>query len=236
MEIKDFAATIKEAMRAHGFSEDRLGEETGIAPRHLRALFDHDTDNLPAAPYVRGYIQNIAEVLDLNGDQLWSEYTVTQNIKRSGVDDTLPINRFAQRAIHKKWIFIAIIGLIVIAYAIPKVANFFGRPSLEITTPAVDKITVDNQLLTISGRIANRQDKVTINDEEIVVRDDGAFEKEVPLSEGINTFEIKASRFLGSQMIVERTVIYQSKAVFKPAAGTTTSATSSVRGDYIIEE
>lgn len=226
MEIKDFAATIKEAMKAHGLNDDRLAEETTISKKHIQALFDHDTENLPAAPYVYGYIQKIAQVLELNGDQLWSEYTVAQNIKRSGIQDRLPSNRFAQRAINKKWIVFIIIALMALAFVIPKIADFFGRPSLEIIAPTIDKTTTNNQLFAISGRIVNKQDKVTINDEEIVVREDGLFEKEVPLSEGINTFYIKASRFLGQQTTIERTIIYQSKAVFKATPHATTSTST----------
>ncbi len=216
MEIKNFKETLKEAMREKGISIQKLSDLTEISPKYLRALIENDIANLPSTPYIKGYINTIAEILEIDSRVLWDDYNRLSESKTSGEKDILPGNRFAQKSLNKKGLFVGIIILLLIAFIAPKISDFFGKPSLEILAPSQDKLNVSNPNFTLKGKIGNPQDKVTINSAEVVVLPDGSFEQNVALEEGPqNTFEFKVKRFLGRETTNSRTIIYKSPATQK---------------------
>lgn len=216
MEIKNFRETLKEAMREKGISIQKLSELTEISPNYLKALTENDITNLPSAPYIKGYINTIAQILEIDSRVLWDDYNRLSESKTSGEKDILPGNRFAQKSLNKKGLFVGIIILLLIAYIAPKISDFFGKPSLEIMAPSQDKLNVSDPNFTLKGKIGNPQDKVTINSAEVVVLPDGSFEQNVALEEGPqNTFEFKVKRFLGRETTNSRTIIYKSPATQK---------------------
>jgi len=216
VEIKNFRETLKEAMREKGISLQKLSELTEISPNYLKALVENDIANLPSTPYIKGYINTIAQILEIDPRVLWDDYNRLSESKTSGEKDILPSNRFAQKSLNKKGLFIGIIILILIAYIAPKISDFLGKPSLEIIAPSQDKLNVSDPNFTLRGKIGNHQDKVTINSAEVVVSPDGSFEQNVTLEEGPqNTFEFKVKRFLGRETTNSRTIIYKSPATQK---------------------
>lgn len=207
-ELKTFKESLKDEMKEQGITTEKLAELTGISPNHIRALLDSDIKNLPSAPYVRGYIQRLSEVLSIDGSALWKQYSQEEHIRRSGLHDTLPGNRFAIKEFNTKRIFIGIIAIAALIYIVPMIIDFLGKPSLEINTPGEDTKIVTEQSLTIKGKIKNTNDRVFINGTEIQIENDGSFEFTKQLDEGSNAFSIVAKRFLGREMSIERTVFY----------------------------
>ncbi|MFA6494828.1 MAG: helix-turn-helix domain-containing protein [Candidatus Paceibacterota bacterium] len=203
---KTLRETLKDALRSKGISAHKLAELTDITPHYIQALIETDADNLPPAPYVRGYLGKIAEVLDADPEALWHQYKHDERLDRSGEKDLLPSNRFAHTAPNKKAIGITIIALIVLVYLVPKIASFLGRPSVIITNPTADDQIVYASDFFIRGQIDNPQDKVLINAEEVVVNPDGTFEKKVSLQDGSNTYTIVTHRFLGRDTTIVRTI------------------------------
>jgi hypothetical protein len=168
-----------------------------------------DTKKLPAAPYVRGYLLKIGKILDFDGNELWEAYKKESGIKSSGPEDRLPSNRFAIKSINKKYIVIALIAIAIIGYLIWQAPRFLGKPPLSINYPFYATTTTPYSEISIVGKIDPR-DKLTINDEEVLVDNDGNFSKNYQLQQDINTtFEIKTKRFLGKETIVVKQVIYQ---------------------------
>jgi cytoskeletal protein RodZ len=204
---KTFRETLKDALRAKGISANKLAELTDISPRYIRALIENDAENLPAAPYVRGYLHHIAQTLDMDADALWHQYQHDERLDQSGGKDLLPSNRFARTKTNKKAVGLTIIALIAVAYFVPKIASFFGQPSIVLTNPTTDNQNVATSDFFITGRVDNARDKVLINAEEIVVNPDNTFSKEVLLQNGPNTYTIVVHRFLGKDVTLVRTII-----------------------------
>jgi len=71
---RTFSAIIIDALRARGLTVEKLATTTGISERFISGLLDESFEALPPAPYTRGYILKIAEVLGLEGAVLWKEY------------------------------------------------------------------------------------------------------------------------------------------------------------------
>lgn len=226
-EFKPLKEIIREEMRAQGINVQKLSELTGVAPRYIKAFLENDLSQLPPMPYVKGYLDSIAKVLNIDPEPLWQDYQKESEIKRSGEHDRLPINRYAAKPFKKSALIITILALVVIAFAIPRIADFLGQPSIEIITPSADKITSNSDSFVLSGKIGNPQDKLTIGDEEIVVSQDGSFQKPVTLKPGCNdnVYDFTVKRFLGLSTTVRRTICYASTATANDQPAGTTSST-----------
>jgi len=211
-EIKTLKDTLKDEMRAKSISIAKLSELTGVSPHHIHALIESDFANLPAAPYVRGYLEKISEVLEVDFEVLWRRYEKELTIRRSGKDDTLPQNRYAIRTIKKETLWISALIIVVLIVIIPTLVDFFGKPSLEVSSPTQETEIATSAQLAITGLVKNPNDRVFINDTEITVGSDGTFSIDEQLENGANTFIISARRFLGRTTTITRNVFYKPDA------------------------
>ena len=207
-EQKTIKEVVGEAIGIRGFSVERLSSLTDVPERYLKAIFNEEPEQLPALPYVRGYLIKIAEVLNLDGDELWQVYKKNLNLKTSGEADKLPQNRFALKRFKKRNLIFAILGIFVIIFLFFKAGQFLGAPSLEINNPSADNFITDISFIELRG-LVDPQDKLMVNNEEIPTDKNGYFQKEFTLEPGINSIEFKVKRLLGKEVIITRKVIYQ---------------------------
>lgn len=194
-EIKPIAEIIGEAMKMKGVSADKLSQLTGVSDRFIALLLDDKHEKLPSAPYVRGYLSRIGNALNLNGEELWTDYTKQHTVARSGKNDTLATNKFEMKypsAPVIAGIAIIIIAIIIFAFRAPA---FIGTPtlSLENLSDAASTSTLD-----IKGKI-DPKNQLTINDEVVYPDEQGTFEKKVSLVPGFNTFRFKVKGVLGKE-------------------------------------
>lgn len=208
-ELKNFRQFLKDKLREKGLNIQKLSELVGISQKHLSLLLEDGNEKLPSLPYVRGYIKDIADVLEIDPEEFWQMYKKEYDLKSSGEKDTLPLNRFASKPINKKIVFGIVVGIALLAYVVPTLADFLGKPSIEIISPQADKIKSENQIFYLKGKVKDPSDKVLINENEVMVSSDGNFEKEVYLENGQNNFQFKVKRLLGKEIIVSRSVIYE---------------------------
>jgi cytoskeletal protein RodZ len=211
-EIKNLKQIIAEAMEKRGFSADNLADAADIPVRYVSAFLDEDFSRLPAAPYIKGYIFKISEILKIEPEPVWEAYkreASVQEIKTSGAYDKLPTNRFAVQPSKKTAVWWIAGAAIIVGAAVIYSGGFFGTPELQIISPSVNNFVADSPSIKISGRIGNSRDKLTVNNEEMLVSEDGFFEKNFSLQSGVNTMEFKVKRFLGKETRLIRQVVYQ---------------------------
>lgn len=209
---KNLSELITETLELRNLDVKKLSELTDIPTYYLTALIDGELSKLPAAPYIRGYLIKIAEILRIDSDvflRAYKQEISLRPLKTSGPEDKLPFNRYALKPLHRKTAIIAgIILLLAITYFVWRIDDFLGTPQIEIISPASDNFIVNIPSIKLLGRVELR-DKLTINNEEILADKTGYFEKDFPLQVGINTVEFKIKRFLGKEVKVLRQVIYQ---------------------------
>lgn len=110
-----------------------------------------------------------------------------------------------------------------------------SAPTLNITSPKEGLLT-NSKKVTVSGTATAGSDavtlsKVTINGEEVVVGEGGAFSKEITLNEGANTISIIAEDSIGKTTKVDRHVTVDTKAPIisdVEAEATTVDANSTI--------
>ena len=203
---KTLSELIEELMTARGLNSDKLAELTNIPKRYLIALSQNDVKNLPAEPYVRGYLNRIAEATGVEPTGLYGAYKKL-GLKTSGKDDSLPENRFAIQKSTNKLIISVVIVLVAIIGLSLKLKDVLGIPSIDVNLPETSLIVYVPTAI-IEGKI-DPKDSLELNGELIYPDSTGVFNEEVSLEQGINTFEFKIKRFLGRETKIERQIIYE---------------------------
>lgn len=205
---KDLKTLLNEALELRNVNHEKLSQLTGISERYIWAIQNMEIDKLPSAPYVRGYLKKISEVLRLNHDEIWELYKKELDHKQSGAFDTLPNNRFAIKQLSRREIFFGALGIILALYLLLNARQLVGRPNLNIVNPETQITYTADEKIILFGKLEQR-DKLTINGEEVFISRDGNFSKEYSLQPGLNTIEFKANRLLGKEVTIIKEVMYQ---------------------------
>lgn len=211
---KSFQEFFNDILAVRGLTIEKLAELAGVPNRYLAAMSSGDFQKLPALPYTRGYLMKIAEVLGIDGDELWQTYKDEIALKINA-PDKLPSNRFAIRRFGKMKIIIGIILVSAIIYLIWQSDNLLGIPKIEITYPMADDLVLSIPLIKLAGKISNPKDKLTVNGEQIFINSDGSFEKEIFLRPGVNDIEFRIKRFLGKETKVVKKVVFQPQNIIE---------------------
>jgi len=217
MDNKNFSSVLVQAIKAKGFTVEKLSQLTGISDRFLASLVEEKFDNLPPEPYVRGYVIKIAEVLGLDGEALWADYlSDNELIKRSGKGDEFPKNRFVVPRLNFKLALLSFIVFVILAFFLLRLPLFSSGRVLELINPKEISVMTSDKNFVVAGKI-DKAFTLSLNGERIYADENGYFEKPVELQEGFNTFIFTFKRFLGKEQTLTRQVFY------RPA--TTTKAT-----------
>ncbi|MGB9608850.1 MAG: helix-turn-helix domain-containing protein [Minisyncoccia bacterium] len=223
-ENKNFKIFIEEKLKEKGIDLKRLSEISGISLSYLNNLINENLVDLPAAPYVRGYLTKLGKILNFNSESWWEYFKNKKDLKTSGAEDELPKNRFAKEAIFK-YFLIAFIGVIILIYLILRFNVIFGKPVIELNlSPQV--LTTNENKFILSGRVQNG-DKVFINSEEAVLNENKEFSKEIMLQPGLNNIEIKVQKLLGQETKILRQIFYEKKQPELQNLPTSTSTSTS---------
>lgn len=199
---------LMDALRVKNISAEKLSQLSGVSDRFIHALLAENAHDLPSAPYVRGYLIKIAEVLGLDGQELWNAYAKPNIlIHRAGAADTLPGNRFLAPKLRAKLLVIGGLVMIAVIYGIARIPGLFGGSSLSVSNMEKDMV-VREAAFTVRGSI-DPSDQLAVNGEILYPKPDGAFEYPLTLTPGFNTVEFKLKRFLGKEEITTKQIFYE---------------------------
>jgi len=190
-----------------GINPEKLSYVTNIPTRFITALLEGNFKELPAKPYVRGYLIKIAAALGVENEVIMGAYRESMEIRSSGGKDRLPMNRFAIQKINKNFVVGTVIVAGLLIFLGLRINDIMGTPTLQVNL-SESPSTTTNQTLKITGKMSAR-DKLTLNQEIVYTNQDGTFQKDVTLSPGLNTFEFDATRFLGRETKIVRQVVYE---------------------------
>lgn len=207
MEYSDLGSFLSERMRERGLTAKRLSELTGVSAKHLEALREGRFDQLPPAPYLRGYLMKLGQVLDFETDDWWESIKRAQPIKNPRQTDEMPKNRFKKESI-KKYIIPSALAIILIFYFGFRFSKIFGQPIITISYPSENVTIVNQNSVSIMGRVTDA-DTLKVNSETIPLGQNGDWQKIISLQPGMNTVEISATKFLGRETKIIRQIIYE---------------------------
>lgn len=183
---------------------------TKIQIAYLEYLEEGKWDKLPADVYVKGFLRSYADFLGVDGNVLIKLYEKEKGIKKNLEKSKNPqLEKPAQKPINiSSFVFtpqkiavslIAILIIIGLFYLYKEIGSFTDAPRLIILYPQPDT-SVDGNNLRVEG-VTDKDVRVFVNDQPILVGDDGKFAENITLQSGINVLNMKAINKFGKETL-----------------------------------
>ncbi len=217
-EYLDFETLLNEKLADRHMSLKQLSELSGIAIKHLENLSHGNYDQLPPAPYLRGYIFELGRILDFDAERWWENLKLMGVMKSSGRDDRLPKNRFSVKS-ARGYLGVGVVALLVILYLGLRFSNILGSPRVIIATPDGSLVQTSTNPLRVAGILQNGT-YLTVNDNAVPVNADGSWSTDITLAPGPNPIKIVGKKFLGGETVVPTwSVFYNAPAAAATSTG-----------------
>ncbi|OWK27101.1 MAG: hypothetical protein US76_00555 [Parcubacteria group bacterium GW2011_GWA2_38_13b] len=206
---------LKETRIKQGVSLKEAAECIGVSVKYLERIEEGDYNNLPADVYVRGFLKKYAEFLGLPVQEIVDFYQkekrIFYNIYNNDNVEKKSFNGgfFGKIYITPKAVsFFAIVAAVIfiVSYFIYEVGFLVSPPNLIMENPVQDAEVFESKINVI-GR-TDYDSFVKINGQNITVDENGYFNKEINLSDGVNVLEIKAVNRLGKEASIIKRLVY----------------------------
>ncbi|MBU1326958.1 helix-turn-helix domain-containing protein [Patescibacteria group bacterium] len=211
--MKTVGTILKDARCAKGITLQQVEEATKIRQKFLRSIEADDLQSLPSLAYAKGFVKNYGEYLGLSAENVLAFFRrQTQDVSKSSilpVGMANPMNASLFQLTPGKFLTIVAVCLVgsFLVYLGIQYRDLQRPPALVVDSP-YDKIISVEQRVDVVGR-TDSDATVTVNGVGVLVRSDGKFFDQIPLSPGENTIVIVATSRHGKNTTVERKAIYQ---------------------------
>lgn len=198
-------------------------KHTKIQARYLTHLEAGDYEKLPADVYVRGFLRSYASFLGIEEASLMRLYDRERGIHDTIThenDDALDQKKGKSFLQPKSFIItprmiIATIGglffLVVGIFLYKELDGFVSSPWLVIDAPS-DGTRLDVKTVSVEGK-TDSQARVFINDEAVLVDENGVFIEEVGINRGANTITVRSQNTFDKESVQTRIVYGPEDAV-----------------------
>lgn len=189
---------------------DEVARKIQIRKEYLLALEAEDYNLLPSGLYGKNYLKKYASFLK------FSSQSINNFVKQLEFEYSNE-NPFSKKIIDRKHMLIfprifrnILISLAVLAcflYLIFYFKNIIVPPYLEITNPT-QNLMIRETNISIDGRTEPGAE-VFINEEVLLINDDGSFSKVINLKKGMNTVEINAKKKYSREKVEIRQILVE---------------------------
>lgn len=188
-----------------------LSEMTKIQKTYLKAFEANAFHKLPDPIYARNYLKTLAKTL--GGEEA---YYIDQFEQERGTCDVVHKHQTPRQRTRKAslfvtsrfaqiCLFILLIGTFV-TYIGVEVKTIITPPRLSISYPADGFLTTDATIV-VKGK-TDKGASITINGQDVLLAQDGTFEKEIALERGVNVLQIEGAKRYSHQSMQYRRVIF----------------------------
>lgn len=205
--MKTVGQILKEARQKQNVTLKQVSQETKIGIHYLKAIEANDFNTLPAATFAKGLMQNYAKAIGLNPATILAIFRRDYDLDDHGkiiLRGLTEPNRARLSLFTPSTLVIGgtfIIGLMITAFFVRQIVVFVSAPSLTITSP----IEADQVLNPVSiAGVTSSQAVVTINNQPVIVNEDGIFNYSLNLSEGDHTIVVTTTSRSGKQRTLQR--------------------------------
>ena len=186
---------LKKKRESLGRSLDVTSKETRIQKRFLMYIESNDFEKFDSEIFVTGFIKIYSQYLGLDVTKVLALYRRSrpQPLKskvKNKKELHIKTNFFTPKNLVTLLSIIFLIG--IMGYIGYQIYKFQSPPKLLITAP-LDETVTDQSTLTVEGS-TNPEVIVEINGSLTDVAEDGKFQKDITLQEGINIITIKAKK------------------------------------------
>ena len=205
---------LEEARKRVHLSLDELSKKINVQKKYLESLEQGKYSELPADVYVKGYLKNLTEYLELNFSEVLSLYQRERGIEKN-------IKNFTKKKKKERLFSITItprfvrigagvfVFLTVISYLWYQISGLARPPELAVWEPSQDK-TISEDVITVRGQTEPGV-ALTINDQPVYIDSEGNFKESVGLQQGLNVLKIAATNRFEKQSVVVRKIMSEAK-------------------------
>ncbi|MCH7640622.1 helix-turn-helix domain-containing protein [Patescibacteria group bacterium] len=204
--MKTIGEAIKEARIRKKFSVAKLAKETKIKRGFIEGIEKGDWESLPEFPVVSGFVGSIAGALKIDKREL------TARLRRDYPPKKLRINPKPDVSDKFVWgprlTFITGVGvvlLLVFSYLFFQYTKFISPPPLKVEKPQEGEV-VRKPTLEVLGT-TGPEAVIRVNNQPVLVEEDGSFAAEIEIFEGTKEIEIKAVSRSGKETVVRRKIV-----------------------------
>lgn len=196
-----FGLLLKKARKKKKISLDEAEISTTVRKKYLRAFEEEDFSNMPDNVYALGYLKKYCDFLDIKTDEIVSQFRQTGNYVKNNLDLINPKKItdfrfvFTPRILLVSCVFAAV--FIFVGYIWLQFKVFTSAPPLKILSPS-DQAYVTKDVINVAG-LTDEGAKLTINSEPIRLDEDGKFQTDIKLQDGVNTIEIVSENKIKKQ-------------------------------------
>lgn len=175
-----------------------ISKSARIQSKYLEYLENGEYEKLPADVYVKGFLRSYAQYLGMDENYLIKSFErekeIYNNIRKEDPQKKFfkPL-KFSSLVITPKIIVATVVIFFVglgFFYLYRELSMFVSSPRLVISEPQNNFVTEEN-IITVEG-ITEKDAKIFINDQQIVVDENGKFSENVVVQPGLNKITVKA--------------------------------------------
>jgi cytoskeletal protein RodZ len=206
--MKTVGEILNQARSQRKLSLEQVEKLTKIRKKFLEALEENNWGKLPSLTYVRGFIKNYAEFLELDLNYVLSIFrrqsslAERQKVLPQGLSEPLnePFLKLTPSKITS--LFVSLLVLILFFWLFGQYRFLFLPPKIVIEKPQEFEI-IKGDSVSVRGRTDPRA-KLTINGQEVKL-EDGKFDQEIAVRPGDLTLIFSATNKFGRETKIERT-------------------------------
>lgn len=196
-------------MEGKKLDEKTLAHLARIPEKYLQAIKNSKFDSLPKAKAHRlAYIRSIAKVLELPADECIVQFEKEAGLNNADLAHPLRSIRlfpFASISIFIRNLTVAGLVVLFAGYLVWQVRGILQPPYLAVFTPTEGNV-VSAPRTTIEGE-TEKESRLTVNGQDIMVSEQGKFSTEIDLGNGVNTIQISATKKHGKTTTIVRHVV-----------------------------
>jgi cytoskeletal protein RodZ len=178
-----------------------ISKKLKIPIKSLTAIEDEDVSNLPKEPYCSLIIKDYADFLGLNGEELVCLFRrdFDQSYKKK-------IDKKSLFSFTPQFTFTVSVALVIFLftfYLVFEYVKFNQPPKLKVNWP--NESTLSAQLFNLTG-ITDSEATIRVNQDLIIIDNDGNFQKELDLTSGQNKIIIESKSPSGKITVEEKII------------------------------
>jgi cytoskeleton protein RodZ len=209
--MKTVGELIFNARKSHNLTIKKLAYITKIDPEHIKKLEKDQYHLLPPPTFIKGFIRNIATVLDQNPNDLVAIFRRDYRSPQSSLLPSKKIHQSRLKAPHltSKWSLVALGVIVFITYLGFQLRAYIIPPPLDITQPSPQSVAISP--LVIEG-VTSTESIIQINQETPIVPDSsGYFITTISLPPMETDIKITSTNRFGrtNQKVIPVTIISQ---------------------------
>lgn len=195
------AEQFSQARLTKQFSLKTCAVDLDIQQKYLEYLETSNFESLPGEAYAKHWVKQYAEYLGMSPRNCLEKYLREKNIKHKLVEpepETVSSNpsrkifRSVFSRLNLRSFIIGIIILALVGYLGIFMFQTFEPPKISFNPPLTDQKTQDDSLI-IAGQTEPGV-QLWFNEQTILVNNDGTFNQQIPLAEGLNILTIRAKK------------------------------------------